>query len=183
MKRLLLLLTLFMAIALAGCRAPAPAAENDAPAGEATGDMLPDETLAELVRLTLERALVAQEIPDYALLTAETEAIILSTEHIGPALVPELNGVELLALTPEEIQARANEVGDFLYLRFDEITAVSENVVQVALFNTWIRAEGSEMLYLSGGGFVVEYTETAAGWQGEVISSWISRTANSDGNG
>jgi hypothetical protein len=130
--------------------------------------------MAELIRLTLERALIAQEIPDYTLLTADREEIVLSTENINAALVPELEGVNLVVLAPEEIQAQANEEGDFLYLKFEEITAVSPTEVRVALNNIWMRAEDSEMVYLSGGGFLIEYTKTADGWQGEITSSWIS---------
>jgi hypothetical protein len=44
----------------------------------------------------------------------------------------------------------------------------------VALNNIWMRAEDSEVAYLSGGGFLIEYTKTADGWQGEIVSSWIS---------
>jgi inhibitor of cysteine peptidase len=139
-----------------------------------SGIELPDSEMAELIRLTLERALIAQEIPDYTLLTADREEIVLSTENINAALVPELEGVNLVVLAPEEIQAKANEEGDFLYLKFEEITAISPTEARVALNNIWMRAEDSEVAYLSGGGFLIEYTKTADGWQGEITSSWIS---------
>jgi hypothetical protein len=139
-----------------------------------SGIELPESEMAELIRLTLERALIAQEIPDYTLLTADREEIVLSTENINAALVPELEGVNLVVLAPEEIQAKANEEGDFLYLKFEEITAVSPTEARVALNNIWMRAEDSEVAYLSGGGFLIEYTKTADGWQGEITSSWIS---------
>ena len=147
-----------------------PDTENDPPSGVE----LPQEDMAELIRLTLERALVAQEVPDYSLLTYERDEIVLSTENIDPALVPELTGVNLVVLTPEEIQAKANAEGDFLYLTFREITAVSPTEARVSLDNIWMPAEDSEMLYLSGGGFVIEFSKTAAGWQGEVTEMWIS---------
>jgi hypothetical protein len=130
--------------------------------------------MAELIRLTLEQALVAQEIPDYGLLTSGRDEIVLSTENMDTALVPELPGVNLVVLSPEEIQAKANEEGDFLYLTFREITAVSATKARVSLDNVWMTAEDSEMMYLSGGGFVIEYSKTAAGWQGEVTEMWIS---------
>lgn len=135
---------------------------------------LSQEDVAELIRLTLERALVAQEIPDYQLLTAVSQTIVLSTENIDPTWVPQLPGINLLLLSPEEIQAKANAEGDFLYLRFAEITAVSPTKAIVSLDNTWMPAEDSEMGYLSGGGFTIEYEKTADGWQGEVTGMWIS---------
>jgi hypothetical protein len=139
-----------------------------------SGVELPQEDMADLIRLTLERALVAQEVPDYGLLTAGHDEIVLSTENIDPTLVPEIAGVNLVVLSPDEIQARANEAGDFLYLTFREITAVSTTEARVSLDNTWMRAEDSEIFYLSGGGFVIEYSKTADGWQGEVTEMWIS---------
>ena len=134
---------------------------------------LPDEDVAELLRLTLERALVAQEIPDYTLLADQPE-IVLSTENIDPTLLPELDDVALVTMTPEEIQAKADAEGDFPYLRFQGFTAVSTDKVQVSLGSSWARAVDSEIIYLSGGGFTIEYEKTAAGWHGEVIEAWIS---------
>ncbi|MCA9902043.1 MAG: hypothetical protein H6654_13995 [Ardenticatenaceae bacterium] len=134
---------------------------------------LPDAEVAELLRLTLTRALVDQEIPDYALL-ADQETIVLSTENIDPALLPELAGVNLLAMTPDEIQAKADAEGDFPYLRFQGFTAVSSEEVTVSLGSTWARAANSEIFYLSGGGFTITYTRTSDGWMGEVTEMWIS---------
>jgi hypothetical protein len=134
---------------------------------------LPDEDLTELLRLTLERALVDQEIPDYALL-ADQDEIVLSTENIDPALLPELDGVNLVTMSPEEIQAKADADGDFPYLRFQGFTAVSQDEVNISLGSSWAIAADSDMLYLSGGGFTINYTRTADGWTGEVTEAWIS---------
>jgi hypothetical protein len=134
---------------------------------------LPDEELTELLRLTLERALVAQEIPDYALL-ADQDEIVLSTENIDPALLPELDGVDLVTMSPEEIQAKADADGDFPYLRFQGFEAVSPDEVNISLGSSWAIGADSDMLYLSGGGFTINYTRTADGWTGEVTEAWIS---------
>lgn len=139
---------------------------------EETGE-LTAEAVTELLRLTLERALVAQEIPDYALLT-DQDPIVLSTENVDPALVPEIEGVALMLMTPEEIQAKADAEGDFPYLRFQQVTAVSDNEARVSLGSSWAIAADSDMLYLSGGGFTIEYTRTADGWTGEITEAWIS---------
>ncbi len=134
---------------------------------------LPDEELTELLRLTLERALVDQEIPDYALLADQAE-IVLSTENIDPVLLPDLDGVDLVTMSPEEIQAKADADGDFPYLRFQGFTAVSPNELTISLGSTWAIGADSDMLYLSGGGFTINYTRTTDGWNGEVTEAWIS---------
>lgn len=134
---------------------------------------LPDEDLTELLRLTLERALVDQEIPDYALIADQAE-IVLSTENIDLALLPELDGVDLVTMTPEEIQAKADADGDFPYLRFQGFTAVSPDEVNISLGSSWAIGADSDMIYLSGGGFTINYTRTSDGWNGEVTESWIS---------
>lgn len=136
--------------------------------------LLPEEDQAELIRLTLERAIVDQEIPDFQLLTEGRDEIVLSTENVDPELVPELEGVNLVLLSPEEIQARANEEGDFLYLNFQMVDVESETQVTVSLNNIWAIAEDSDLIYLSGGGFSIEYTKTADSWSGEITELWIS---------
>lgn len=148
-----------------------PQGETEEPDQDAT---LSDEDRSELIGLTLERALVDQEIPDYALL-ADQEQLVLSTENIDPALVPEVPGVTLALLTPEEIQQRADAEGDFLYLSFQQLEADSAEKAVVSLANTWAIAANSDMAYLSGGGFTIEYTRDDAGaWTGEVTEAWIS---------
>lgn len=143
------------------------------PVEEPGAGLLSDEDRADLIRLTLARALVDEEVPDYQLL-AEQGTFILSTENVDAALVPELEGVDLTLLTPEEIQARANEEGDFLFLRFDEIAAASVDTATVSLSNSWAVAEDSETGYLSGGGFLMEYVRENGSWHGEITSLWIS---------
>lgn len=126
-----------------------------------------------LVELTLARALVAQEIPDYALL-AEQKVIIVSSENLDGVDLPEIEGHTLQVMTPDMIQAQADAEGDFPYLRFLERTAVSADAARLSLGSTWAIGAESDMLYLSGGGFTIEYSRTTDGWQGEITESWIS---------
>jgi hypothetical protein len=138
-------------------------------------DGFTDEDKAELVRLTLERALIGAEIPDYALLVDQSGAdIVLSTANIGAEMVPELLGFNLIPLTAEEIQARANVEGDFLRLQFKEFQVLDADTVIVGLDNSWVTAEDSTTGYLSGGGFELRYERQGDGWVGEVTSMWIS---------
>lgn len=136
-------------------------------------DEIPPTDRAQLIRLTLERALLAKEIPDYELLANQGD-IILSLKNIDPSLVPALPGVHLITMTPEEIQTRANNEGDFLYLEFQEIVASSPDRVSISLNNGWAAAEDSKTGYLSGGGFVIEFVKEGDVWSGEVVGIWIS---------
>ena len=143
--------------------------------GGSANDNLPitREDRTEIIRLSLERALVDQEIPDYGLIQ-DPENIVLSTANIDASLVPTLPGINLILLTREEIQDRANSEGDLLYIEFTEITVESDTKVTVSLSNTWAVAADPEPAYLSGGGFVIEFTKTADGWIGEVGPTWMS---------
>ncbi len=162
LKKLLFIFCL-LSLTLSGC------------AGATLGNESPltREDQAEIVRLTLERALVDQEVPDYQLIK-DKKNIVLSMANIDVSLIPTLPGINLIPLTREEIQAKANNEGDFLYLEFIEIEAESDAKATVSLGNTWAVAEDSETAYLSGGGFTIEYTKSADGWLSEVVAVWMS---------
>jgi len=131
------------------------------------------EDRAEIIRLSLERALVDQEIPDYALIQ-DPANIVLSTANIDADLVPVLPGINLILLTREEVQDKADREGDFLYLEFTDITVESDTRVMVSLDNTWAAPKDSEKAYLSGGGFAIEFAKTAGSWIGVMVQEWIS---------
>jgi len=137
-------------------------------------DLSPEERdEAELIRLTLERALVAKEIPDYKLIRDKGN-IVLSTENIDLRLVPTIPGVNLILLTPEQIQRKADQEGDFLYLRFRELNIQSPENAVVKLDNFWAVGRNSPHMYLSGGGFAIFYSKASGEWRGEVAYMWIS---------
>ncbi len=77
---------------------------------------------AQIVELVLNWALVEQRIPDFGLLD-DQQNIILSLENIDAELVPQLPGINLILLSPEEIQRKADEDGDFLRLNFQLLRA------------------------------------------------------------
>jgi hypothetical protein len=128
---------------------------------------------AQVVRLTIERALFAQEIPDYQLI-ADQSNIVLSTQNLDRAWVPQLDGINIILLDPKEIQAKADHEGDYLYLRFRELEIQKDGRIIVSLDNVWAVSKNSRLLYLSGGGFTIEYRRENGRWVGEVTMSWIS---------
>ena len=89
-------------------------------------------------------------------------------------MLPELAGLRLVVLSPEEIQARADAEGDFLYLHFNPFEVVSPDEVNVSFGSQWAVAEDSTIGYLSGGGLQLIYTRSDGGWTGEVEAIWIS---------
>jgi len=116
-----------------------------------------DEDIPEIVRLTLERALVDGGIPAYELIK-DNESIVLSTENIDLSLIPKLPGVNFTLLSRDEIQEKADREGDFLYLRFNQLK-IEDFRVLVSLDNTWAVSKDSKVGYLCGGGFTIEYTK------------------------
>jgi hypothetical protein len=132
-----------------------------------------EDDKAQVVQLSLERALVNQEIPDYHII-ADKVNIVLSTENIDPAWVPQLNDINITLLNPKEIQAKADNEGDYLYLRFREFAIQNDGRIIVSLDNTWAVSKNSKVMYLSGGGFTIEYHRENGIWVGKITESWIS---------
>jgi hypothetical protein len=132
-----------------------------------------DSDKAEIIRLTLEEALVKKKIPDYNLLIEGKESIVLSTKNIKPSWVSDLPGYKLALMSPSEIQKKADSGGDFLHLSFVEFK-VKGSCVAVTLANSWAVGKNSGKGYLSGGGFTYEYRKQSGKWVGKGISGWIS---------
>ena len=55
-----------------------------------------------------------------------------------------------------DIQRKAAQKGDFLYLSFPEIKEKGE-CISVTVANSWAVSKRSKMFYLSGGGYTYEY--------------------------
>jgi len=122
---------------------------------EAGRQEIPQEDRAELIRLTLERALIAKKIPDYNIIEKQ-EVFYLSTENVPPGLVPTIEGVALVMLEPEEIKKLANGRGDYVYyFKFKEFKFDGPKVI-VSLDNIPMYADKPARMAF-GGGFVIEY--------------------------
>lgn len=144
--------------------------DNIIPGGDS--GQLDDEDRRALVLETLAIALNEEQLPDLQLLRNQGP-IVLSTEGIETAWL-DGSDYALILMTPEEIQAKANAEGDFLHLRFDLIEGFEPERAMVRFSNAWAVAANSEVGHLSGGGFEVHFTRTESGWEGEIVSMWIS---------
>ena len=128
---------------------------------------LTDQDRLELIRQTLERALIGNEMIAAEVSVKDNQSVVLSTENINASLVPNIPNRNLILLRPEEIQEKADDQGDFMFLSFDRIE-VRGSVVQVVLANTLAKGKDSEKTegYMSGGFFTVEYEQISGEWVG-----------------
>ena len=128
---------------------------------------LTDQDRSELIRQTLERALIGNEMIAAEVLVKDNESVVLSTENINASLVPNIPNRNLILLRPEEIQKKADDQGDFMFLSFNKIE-VRGSVVHVGLANTLAKGKDSEKTkgYMSGGYFTVEYQQISGEWIG-----------------
>ena len=99
--------------------------------------------------MSLQWALADKKIPDYRLYFAQMENIILSVENIEDGVLPQMPGVNLTLLQTEEIQRKADEEGDFLYLRFLQLE-VSNSEAKVSLDSTWAVGKDSQEVHHAG---------------------------------
>jgi len=156
------LIALLLLLLLVACQA----------AGQEEGFSADDKS--QIVRLTLERTLVDQEIPDYNLLTAGGDELILSSENIEDVEIGDVPGIDLVVLSREEIQAKADAEGDFLYLFFNPFEVETDNLVNLSFGSQWAVGQDSTAGYLSGGGLQMIYERQLEGWEGEVLAVWMS---------
>jgi len=125
----------------------------------------------EVVDEALRIALVEEKIPDYNLLVKNTP-IILSSENIGN-YEPEIESVNIVVMTPQEIVDKAEDTGNFLHLKFKKISAsVSSGIIE--LDNIWVSGVYDGVGYTSGGGFTLYIYKLDDGWGYEITSGWIS---------
>jgi len=96
---------------------------------EAAGMELSEADEVDLVRLSLEWGLVEKNVPDYGLLS-DPQNIVLVLEGFETRTVPKLPGANLTLLSKEEVKAKVDAEGDFLYVRLNlyPVTATTAQV-------------------------------------------------------
>ncbi|MEE9141770.1 MAG: hypothetical protein V3U59_03580 [Gammaproteobacteria bacterium] len=146
----------------AGCVA---APENTASNGttEATSDE------AEIVRIALDYAVRDKAIPDHYLLEKQGLPYPLSTENIRATWINADRRFQLMS--PDQIQTRAQQTGDFLFLRIKQVN-VAESTARVSLENIW--AAQSDNVYISGGGFEMQLVKEDDVWVVVTLVKWQS---------
>jgi len=85
---------------------------------------------SEIVYETLKIVLIEEKISSLNDLIHNTSTVVLSTELIEDVNVPRrVGGYKVLPLDPEEIEARAEAEGAFLYLRFTKFEPNPDNIL------------------------------------------------------
>ena len=138
------------------------------PGAECTPSLsLTDQDTSELMRQTLVRALIDNDMIAAGVSVNDNESVVLSTENIDVSLVPDLPKRTLVLLGPEEIQKKADDQGDFMFLSFRRIE-VRGSIVQAVLANTLAQGKDSEKTegFHAGGFFTVEYEQQSGEWVG-----------------
>jgi hypothetical protein len=132
-----------------------------------------DADKAEIVNQVLEKALIGKNLPDYNMLIEQKGQIVLSTKNIKPEWIKLPANIKLKFMSEKEIQSKADNTKDFLYLSFAEFKQAKKGVV-VTLTNGWAVGKNSGMGYLSGGGNIYIYRIESGKWIGESLGGWIS---------
>ena len=138
---------------------------NNVPEGNVS-----DADKAEVFRSMLTR--VAD--PDSGLLEQQQRetGVILSTKNIKPAWVQGFQGLSIQLWTPNEIQRKADNGGDFMFLLVSEMK-VRRQCIAVTMGITWAIGKNSKSLYMSGGGMIYEYRKESGKWIGKLVTGWV----------
>lgn len=159
-QKLLLLFAVFFGLALAAIHAAQEEAQAE----------ISDEDRAEVIRLTLDYALVKKSIPDYNFIK-DPKNVPLSTRDISADLLPKLDGINLILLTPDEIEQRAEKDGSYFYfLEFGEIKAEGETISVTINHNPKYAKKPKVKAF--GGSVEIKYRKQDGKWKGEV-ASWV----------
>ncbi|MDA1188393.1 MAG: hypothetical protein O2854_01745 [Chloroflexi bacterium] len=161
---------LLAGIACAPVAAQEPETQNPTPVVQFAP--LSDADEATIIRLALGWALVDKNVPDYVIL--DDKNFVVSLDGIDNILAPKLPGVNFIALNPKEVQDLADKNGNFGYLNIRDLRT-NGGMVEVAVETRMAVAQDSDILYLIGGGAVLQFEQVDGEWQitGQG-ASWIS---------
>ncbi len=128
----------------------------------------------EMARLALDLALVARQIPDHGLLK-DPKHVVVSTENL-PAPPPRLDGVELLPMSADAVQSKADREGDFVYIVLGAPEAHPKGI-RLSIFNRWAIGAASKKagkIFLSGGGMSLLFHKEGGAWKVDIVTKFIS---------
>lgn len=141
-----------------------------------SGEELTSADKAAIVNLMLDEAVIQKKTPNRSSLVTNQKSI-LSTKNIDVDRISKPAGLELLLLSPAQIQDRANHQGDFMYLEFDKIE-MRGACVSVSLFTLW--ADGTSTVWnpptknLGESAVYYVFNKRNGTWTGEFVTGWIA---------
>lgn len=128
-----------------------------------------DEDKTEILKLAFEDA------NHSGLSTSEQRkgTIIVSTENIETQWLKDIADTKIEFLSLSQIQEKADNEGDFMYMSFPYIK-VKGLCVAVEISNTWAVGKNSTFIYMSGGGNRYEFRKESGKWVKKYIGGWVS---------
>jgi len=125
------------------------------------------------------------DIPDVKLLD-RSSAIVLATatsyitlqgdtvdNFLTVCSLPRKWSMRFTLLTPEQIQALADDHGNYVYLSISAIQETSDGAL-VTINTTWAVAKNSPVAIMSGGGYMLHFRKDGYKWSfDKVVSNWI----------
>lgn len=140
-----------------------------------------------LASMAIRRAVITPgDVPDgrclsrnpAIVLSAATSYITIQGDTVYNLLtvcsLPHKRSVRFSLLTREQIQARADDHGDFLYLSIGEIKETPDGAL-VTIETKWALAKDSHVGILSGGGYILLFRKDGSKWSfDKVVLTWIS---------
>jgi hypothetical protein len=130
-----------------------------------------DKDTSDIISLSLQRAVVAGEIPDYHLIK-DKQNIVISAEGINPNLLPQLPGIHLVLLNDQQLQEKADAEELVFFLRFRSLEIAGDQA-EVILDN--IQATGKRTKQMGfGGSMTIEYRKENGNWVGKVKSLTVA---------
>jgi hypothetical protein len=140
-----------------------------------------------LAAMAITRAVISPgDVPDVGDLDRNS-AIVLSTATnfvtmqgdkariaLTERSLPHKSSLKFALLTPEQIQAVADDRGDFIYLEISEIRETSDGAL-VSIGTRWAVAKNSQVAILGGGGYMLRFRKHGSRWIFDgVVWTWIS---------
>ncbi len=132
-----------------------------------------DKDKAEIINQILKEQLTAKKLTDNELYFKKDKPLVISTSNIKTDWVRSFADIKMDLLSREEIQAKADQYGDFRYVSFRDWD-IAENCVIVTFINSWAVGEKSDNIYLDGRGTIYSFRRESGKWAGRSIGGWVS---------
>lgn len=179
-----------LTIATLGCQTLNPTSEKyfDCTLGN---QFNPSDDRHALIYQILQKALIKdKDLPDYKFIEDKTQIYIVnktpdsffrsieggvevSREQLTPNDIPSsINNIRFCLKSPEELAEIAKRTEDFIYIAIGNIVSDGK-IGRIGISTNWQVPAGSSRVYLSGGGYVVEYVKEADQWKfSSILQSW-----------
>lgn len=129
-----------------------------------------NEDKAEIIRLILEPVINQTIYMDYQVVRNGKKVLLLSTENLEKELLPNFPEVEMVLLTPEEIQRKAEIAGRFYYLKFGPFEVLSADSIRTSFYvSMGLSKKDRKTVAVLGGGIIERlYIKEDGKWKSQI---------------